>query len=134
MSNGAAGQEGLAMSGGAGGGSLGRVTQPSRARTWTSAALVGYGVPMLLALAVHAAWKSLAVPAAGPWAGRLFGHSCGVADGLPRLSIALAIAGPLTIAMALLVRHRILARVPLALWWVAWVLLALGSEINAFGP
>ncbi len=103
-------------------------------RTRAIAVAVAYAVPALLALAVHASPASLAVPAAGPWAGRLFGHSCGVADGSPALSLALAVAGPVTLALALFVRRGIAARLPLLFWWVAWALLALGSLVVAFGP
>jgi hypothetical protein len=98
--------------------------------TFVAALLLLYGVPCALAVAMRPYAASLLVPAAGPWAGRLFGHTCGIADRLPTETLLLALGGAVAWALALGLRRRPLARLPLALWWVAWVLAALGCVVN----
>ncbi|MEW6073390.1 MAG: hypothetical protein AB1726_12470 [Planctomycetota bacterium] len=103
---------------------------PHPSRRGTIAMLVAYGLPVAAAIAMRAAWPSLLVPAAGPWAARLFGHSCGMDGFAPPLTPALAVAGALALGLALLVPRSLFARLFAVLWWIAWVLAALVSIAN----
>ncbi|MFT5463118.1 MAG: hypothetical protein ACI8QS_002004 [Planctomycetota bacterium] len=70
-------------------------------------------------------------PLAGPFAARLYGHSCGIDALLPAAAAALLVTGVACVVLAVRVR-RPLALVPLALlWWPAWLFTAFVSVVNA---
>lgn len=131
------------------------MVEPARPRRPYLGYLLAYVPLALLLFAFHPSAQTLLVPLAGPWAARLFGHSCGMSDTMPAVSITLALlALPLfylslapfgraselgeqratesgTTRPATKTRTlRRLRHLPLAAWWIVWLLLALISVIN----
>jgi len=96
----------------------------------TRRALILTIAALVAATLLATAGPSALAPAAGPWAARLLGHSCGISDLLPIASVLLALAGPLAIYLATR-RHLSRARlIPLGLWAFLWTLAGLASFIN----
>ena len=85
---------------------------------------------LIVAVATREA-VALAVPFLGPWAAWLYGHSCGLDQAAPFLSVGLAAFGIASLALAWRKRHP-LALLPAALfWWPAWLATAGLSALNA---
>ncbi|MFT7679901.1 MAG: hypothetical protein ACI8QC_003906 [Planctomycetota bacterium] len=105
----------------------------SRARypRWLRVTLVlECGLPSLIFLAMVRDGMALVVPFAGPWAARLYGHSCGVDSFLPAGAWGLLVLGAMSMALAIRFK-RPRAVIPAALlWWPAWLLAALASMAN----
>ena len=88
-------------------------------------------LPPVVLLALTRDLRALVVPFAGPWAARVFGHSCGIDGQAPVAAWGLLAFGAASIALVCVVR-RPLALLPAALlWWPAWLLSAVISAANA---
>jgi len=88
-------------------------------------------LPSLVVFAVTRELVALAVPLAGPFAARLYGHSCGVDANLPWATWGLVALGAASLGLALK-RRRLWAMLPAALlWWPAWLVAAFVSALNA---
>ena len=87
--------------------------------------------PSVLFFAAEPEGPSLLVPLAGPWAARLYGHSCGMDSFSPVGTWGLFAFGLVSLVLA----HRAerpLAVLPAALlWWPAWLVAGVVSAINA---
>ena len=93
--------------------------------------LAELALPGILALVATGEFLGLLVPLAGPFAARLYGHSCGLDAHAPWLTLGLVVLGLVSGAVVLRLR-KIWAWLPLALlWWPAWLLAALVSAANA---
>lgn len=93
--------------------------------------LAEFLLPSLLLLVSARELAAPFVPLAGPWAARLFGHSCGVDGQTPWIAWTLLGLGAVAGLLAARVR-RGWALAPLALlWWPAWLATGLLSALNA---
>ena len=91
--------------------------------------LLSYGLLAALSLWGMPEIRSLAVPLAGPFAARLWGHSCGMIDLGPQLAYPWIALGLLAVPLALRER-RGLWLIPFWLWWGGWLLPAGISMLN----
>jgi len=100
--------------------------------TWVLAAEFLLPAPVLFAMVPEV--PTLLVPLAGPWAARLYGHSCGMDSFSPLGTWGLVILGLVSLAGLAygLRRQRALPTVPAALvWWPAWLGAGFVSVVNA---
>ena len=88
-------------------------------------------LPAALALVATGELVAPLVPIAGPFAARLYGHSCGIDAHAPWSTFGLVVLGLGAGALALRV-PKVWAWIPLAaVWWPAWLFAALVSAANA---
>ena len=98
-------------------------------RTSRAAFLLSYGL-----LAGASLWgcpeiRSLAVPLAGPFAARLWGHTCGISDLAPQIAYPWLALGLVALPLALRVRRGPWLA-PFWVFWAGWLLLGGISMIN----
>lgn len=91
--------------------------------------LLSYGLLAAASLWAVPEVRSLAGPFAGPFAARLWGHSCGAIDFGPELSDSWIGLGFAAVPLAMR-KRRVLWLPPFWLWWIGWLLLAGISMIN----
>ncbi|MDF1800592.1 MAG: hypothetical protein P1V81_15555 [Planctomycetota bacterium] len=87
-------------------------------------------LPCLMLLVMVPEPVTLAVPLAGPWAARLYGHSCGIDSFAPLAAWGLLALGILCIALIIRVKSTLALLPAAALWWPAWLFAAFLSVIN----
>lgn len=93
--------------------------------------LLAYALPAVLFFALAGSdIRPLFVPLAGPFAARLYGHSCGVSDQGPGLTAAVSIVGGIALGLRLRWRSPWFTAL-LALWWFVWLALGFVSMVNA---
>ncbi|MEZ5974552.1 MAG: hypothetical protein R3F17_02820 [Planctomycetota bacterium] len=102
---------------------------PSRRRRGSIRLLLAFLLIAIPAVLMRRQAISLLVPLAGPTAGRMYGHRCGMVDQAPILAAALGLA--LVLAGAAHLRwHRKTTEILLWIAYVPWGLTGLISEIN----
>jgi len=106
----------------------------STARTYPSWLLVALGtevaLPFLLLFVMVPEPATLLVPVAGPWAARLYGHSCGIDSLAPLAAWGLLLLGALCITLVVRVKSPLALLPAAALWWPAWLFAAFLSVLN----
>ena len=92
--------------------------------------ILAYGIPAMLLYGADRDIRNAFVPLAGPFAARMYGHSCGMCDHAPGWTAGLTVLGALALYLKLRLRSHGFTALALV-WWLAWLLAGFVSMVNA---
>ena len=92
--------------------------------------ILAYGIPAIGFLMVEADVRDFFVPLAGPFAARLYGHSCGMCDHAPGWTAGWTLFGVVALFLKLRFRSHWFTALAI-LWWLPWLLFGFVSMVNA---